>query len=54
MTFAEAVRAYKERFGSFPGMLFMGMTDDQIIEAIQKALETNEPFTAELDDNTLI
>lgn len=47
MTRKEAIDMYKERYGGFPIFLFMGASDEFIIEAVRKSLESGEKIEAE-------
>lgn len=40
MTKEEAIKAYTDMFGGFPYFLMMGASDEAIIEAVQKSLES--------------
>jgi hypothetical protein len=51
MTVDEAIRAYTERFGGFPAFLFMGASDDVIIDAVKKAVSTGEEIEAEANND---
>ena len=42
MTKQEAIKAYTEKFGSYPSFLFMGATDNYIIKTIEAALKSGE------------
>ena len=45
MTYREALEAYRERFGdSFPLMMTMDWSDEEVIEEILRRLESGEPF----------
>lgn len=44
MTREEAIEAYANRFGGFPYFLFMGASDEKVIEAVERALRKDEPI----------
>ena len=43
----EAIKLYTDKFGGFPYFLFMGASEDIIINKIMKALKTGKTITAE-------
>ena len=46
----EAIGAYIERFGGFPNFLFMGASEDYIINEVVKALELDRKIEVEDDE----
>ena len=50
MTKDEAIKAYEEKFGGWPAFLLMGASDEYIIEALTKCLETGKELEAEDPD----
>lgn len=38
----EAIQRYIEKFGGFPYFLFMGAEDEEIVNAVKTALETEQ------------
>ncbi len=46
----DAVEAYIEKFGGFPYYLFLGSEEEEIINAVEIALETNKEI-APMDSN---
>ena len=47
MTAEEAVGAYMKIFGGFPDFLFMGASEEVIVDAVEVALRTGEEIQAE-------
>jgi hypothetical protein len=47
MTAEEAVGAYTKIFGGFPYFLFMGASEEVIVDAVEEALRTGEEIQAE-------
>ncbi|MGI6033654.1 MAG: hypothetical protein ACOX69_09580 [Coriobacteriales bacterium] len=45
----EAIEAYSKKFGGFPSFLVMGMSDDDLVELIEKSLETGKPISYDKD-----
>lgn len=52
MTRQEAVKAYTDRFGGFPFMSTRGLSDDIVVELVQKALEENREISFAFDDDS--
>ncbi len=50
MTADRAIDLYIEKYGGFPYFMFMGASDEVIIEAVKKALDTGEEIVAERID----
>lgn len=46
MTRKEAIEKYADRFGGFPYFLFMGASDENVAEAVERALKEDEPIRA--------
>jgi len=46
----EVMKAYKEKFGGIPSFLLMGASDEYIVEALTKCLETGKELEAEDPD----
>ena len=44
MTAEEAVGVYTKIFGGFPYFLFMGASEEVIVEAVEEALRTGEDY----------
>lgn len=45
MTYQEALKAYREKFGDiFPLMLVQDMTDDEVRQTIEKCLRDGRPY----------
>lgn len=49
MTVNEAIEKYSDKFGGFPYFLFLGASDELIIESVEKALATGNEI--EPDNN---
>lgn len=47
MTREEAVEVYSDRFGGFPYFLFMGASDEHVVERVEEALRTGRPVRPE-------
>lgn len=47
MTADRAIDLYVEKYGGFPYFMFMGASDETIIETVQKALETGEEIAVD-------
>lgn len=47
MTKQEAINAYVEKFGGWPGFLMMGASDEYIIESVKRAIETGREIKPE-------
>lgn len=47
MTRDEAVEAYADEFGGFPYFLFMGASDEYVVERVEEALRDGEPVRPE-------
>ena len=43
----EAIKLYTDKFGGFPYFLFMGVSEDIIINKIMEALKKEKAITAE-------
>lgn len=50
MTKDEAIKAYEEKFGGWPAFLLMGASDEYIVAALTKCLETGKELEAEDPD----
>lgn len=50
MTEQEAINAYKEKFGSFPYFLTMGISETDLIALIKNSLSSGEEIKPERDD----
>lgn len=50
MDVEEVKRKYIEKFGGYPSFLLMGASDEDIIQALTKCLETGEELEAEFSD----
>ena len=50
MTKDEVMKAYEKKFGGVPYFLIMGASDEYIIEALIKCLETGKELEAEDQD----
>lgn len=50
MTRQEAIDAYKEKFGSFPYFLTMGVSEANLIAMIENSLSSGEEIKPERDD----
>jgi hypothetical protein len=46
----EVMKAYEEKFGVIPSFLLMGASDEYIVEALTKCLETGKELEAEDPD----
>lgn len=46
MTREEAIEKYVDRFGGFPYFLFMGASDENVTEAVERALMEGNPIRA--------
>lgn len=42
MTRNEAINKYEEKFGSYPYLKLIGESDDEVVECIEKSLETGK------------
>lgn len=42
MTKEEAIKAYTDMFGGFPYFLMMGTSDEVVVKAVQKSLESKQ------------
>lgn len=47
MTADKAIDLYVEKYGGFPYFAFMGASDETIIEAVKKALDTGAEIVVE-------
>lgn len=47
MTKDEVMKAYEKKFGGIPSFLLMGASDEFIIEALIRCLETGKELEAE-------
>ncbi len=52
MTKEEAINEYIKKFGGFPYSLFMGASDEVIIEAVEKAIKTGEEIYFDKEENS--
>lgn len=47
MTGKEAIELYTQKFGGFPYFLFLGAEDEEIVNAVEKAISTGEKIKVE-------
>lgn len=47
MTADRAIDLYVDKYGGFPYFMFMGASDEAIIEAVKKALDSGEEIVVE-------
>ena len=47
MSKEEVIKAYEQKFGGYPAFLLMGASDEYIVEALTKCLETGKELEAE-------
>lgn len=50
MTKDEAIKAYEKKSGGWPAFLLMGASDEHIVAALTKCLETGKELEAEDPD----
>ena len=47
MSYKEAIELYTNKFGGFPYFLCMGMSDSDVVEAINKSISSGEEIGPE-------